>query len=374
MSEQQSSRSNSSPFSSIVKFFSEIFRERDHFGPHSRSGFEGFYSRTQLDNGGSITIVFCWVENARDRGNLVHISYIPPNALTPIIKYDYFPDTFRISSARPSEDGIVPFVVHSPSLGTMKVTPTSVQYTIDSPQDKLFLNLTLTNRTPWSNTSILSGPMGFVARISRLLPLNWHVYSTHSDAAYDLSYGDTHINGSGVSHIEKNWGTSFPKGWIWSQSFNSGAAGGGKSLSLAGGIALPGVNAYLIGYRSPNLHWDFRPPFAMALGPISPFLKVKHFSNSGIVDITVQTFTRKLVIRIQAPVETFFSFPAPLKEGHRLGYAYESFRAKVWVECWTRKWPWSTWIKIEEGQCGVSEQGVPCAALEFGGSYCHLVE
>jgi len=231
--------------------------------------------------------------------------------------------------------------------------------------------MTLTERTPWSKTNLLAGPMGFVACISRFLPLNWHVFSTSSHASYELSYEGNKLSGSGVAHTEKNWGASFPKGWIWSQSFSTGQSP--RGLSLAGGSALPGVQAYLIGYRSEKLHWDFRPPFSMALGPLSPFLSVHHDSEAGSVKLTVQSFCRRLVIRMKAPPETFFPFPAPLEEGHRPGFAYESFKGKVLVEAWSRDWPWRPWVRVEEGVCGLSQDGHPCAALEFGGSFCHLV-
>ena len=40
---------------------------------------------------------------------------------------------------------------------------------------------------------------------------------------------------------------------------------------------------------------------------------------------------------------------------------------------WERAWPWQPWTLVEEGECGVAAEGAPCAALEFGGMFSHLV-
>lgn len=58
--------------------FLSLWTRTDHFAPHSNAGFEGYYARTHLENGGTLAIVFCWVKNAKDRPNLVHVSYTPP--------------------------------------------------------------------------------------------------------------------------------------------------------------------------------------------------------------------------------------------------------------------------------------------------------
>jgi len=263
----------------------------------------------------------------------------------------------------------ISFVLTAPGVGEFEVTPTSMAYRILVPEVQLDLTVSLTKLVPWSPAQPLEGPMGAFTHLSHLLPLNWAVHSTCSKAEIHLSYEGRTEHIRGVAHVEKNWGNSFPAGWIWSQSFGMG----GKSFALAGGAALPGVQAYLIGYRSSKCDWDFKPPFTVGVGPFSPFMTVKHDSRTGTVDLVVCTFTRKLVIKINAPVDTFIPFPAPMKEGHRLGFAHESFRGQTWIEAWNRRWPWETWTLVENGFCGLTEDGEPCSALEFGGSFCHKV-
>jgi len=51
--------------------------------------------------------------------------------------------------------------------------------------------------------------------------------------------------------MEKNWGVSFPKAWIWSQAHDEDS---GASI-LASGGPLPGpipIEAHLIGYKNPE--------------------------------------------------------------------------------------------------------------------------
>jgi hypothetical protein len=61
---------------------------------------------------------------------------------------------------------------------------------------------------------------------------------------------------------EKNWGASFPDSWIWAEGIKLNA-NPDTYFALAGGpTKIFGplvVTAYLAGYRSPNLNWNFHP-------------------------------------------------------------------------------------------------------------------
>lgn len=63
----------------------------------------------------------------------------------------------------------------------------------------------------------------------------------------------------------------------------------------------------------------------------------------------------------------------PLASGHEPMFAYESFVARTHIEAWERAYPWQAWKLVEDGPCGITSEGRPCAALEFGGSFSHLV-
>ncbi|CDO69066.1 hypothetical protein BN946_scf184992.g15 [Trametes cinnabarina] len=343
---------------------------RDHFAPHPSLRFDGYYTRTQTTDGATIAVIFCWMKGAKKRGNLVLVLYDTPHAGASGLqsfKYEFYPDHFDVSTGEFARGRPQAFTITAQGLGTMKVTPTTIEYDVSIPEKALRLHLVVTNHTPWSRAHPLEGPMGPVLHVSYFLPLNWHVRSTQSVATYDVTHSDATIQGTGHAHPEKNWGSSFPRGWIWAQAFS---ADGEHTLCLAGGEALPGIQAYLVGYRSPACpDWDFRPPWAVGVGPIAPFMQIRRDHIKGEVELTMSTWSRKLHVCIEAPPETFVGVPGPLKDGHEPDYCHESFQAKVLVSAFRRAWPWTEWEMVEEAVLGQTVDGTNCGALEFGGSY-----
>ncbi|KAI0777547.1 hypothetical protein BD413DRAFT_517690 [Trametes elegans] len=369
--------------------------QTDHFAPHSSCKFEGYYTRAVLEDGATLAVIFCWVKGAKGRGNLVLVLYNRPDddghdaqdpneRPIPSFKYEFFPDRFDVSVGAHSRGEPRAFTITAPGLGSMAVSAHTIAYDIAVPAHdlRLRLALALTRRTAWSRTDPLGGPMGaLLLPLSALLPLNWHVRATAAAAACELAHAGRTVRGAARAHAEKNWGASFPGGWIWAQACPapapapepSPAAGpGGRTLCLAGGEALPGVQAYLVGYRSPAVGaWDFRPPWTLGIGPLAPFLRVVRDSRRGTVDVRVETWFRRLRVRIAAPPGSFVGVAAPLEDGHKLDFAHESFRAKVEVEAWQRRWPWAEWELVEKGVLGQTADGAYCGALEFGGSFSH---
>lgn len=109
-----------------------------------------------------------------------------------------------------------------------------------------------------------TGPEGWLVNFP--LPLHWFVYSSRSEISFyeitNVTSGSIKRAYGGVAHLEKNWGKSFPRQWIWSQGVSS--SGDNASFALSGGLVdfpFLSVNAYLIGYRNPaeNISLDFRP-------------------------------------------------------------------------------------------------------------------
>ncbi|OSD07862.1 hypothetical protein PYCCODRAFT_359480 [Trametes coccinea BRFM310] len=345
---------------------------RDHFAPHPPLRFDGYYTRTQTEDGATIAVIFCWMKGAKKRGNLILVLYDTPHDRRgglASFKYEFYPEHFDVTTGEFVRGRPQSFTITAPGLGSMKVTPETIEYDVSVPDKSLRLHLLLTNHKPWSNAHPLEGPMGSVLHISHFLPLNWHVRSTQSIATFQVAHGDATIRGTGHAHPEKNWGSSFPRGWIWAQSFS---ADGKHTLCLAGGEALPGIQAYLVGYRSPVCpDWDFRPPWAFGLGSFAPFMQVRRDPVKGEVEITLSTWSRKLHVLITAPPDTFVGVPGPLKDGHQPNYCHESFQAKVTVQASCRRWPGAKWELVEDAVLGQTADGTNCGALEFGGSYGH---
>lgn len=108
-----------------------------------------------------------------------------------------------------------------------------------------------------------AGPEGWLGRTG-LLPCRYFVQSTGSEARYRLTRagargkGRETVSGSATAHVESNYGTAFPRGWVYAQV--SGAQPG-TSLLLVGGkfrIGLAAPVTWLAALRSPALSIDLR--------------------------------------------------------------------------------------------------------------------
>ncbi|TBU37105.1 hypothetical protein BD309DRAFT_657486 [Dichomitus squalens] len=413
-------------------------QHRDHYAPHLKRAFNGYYTRVQLADGATLAVIFCWVRKAPERKNLVLVCYTPcvrppvvppsqgpstatlagsstgnttlPGDTTPglpypcadsrAFKYEFYPENFELTVGPPRQPH-ASFTISAPRVGHMKVTADEVEYCISVPERNLHVHLALDAHVPWDPAQPRRGPMGRILHLSSLLPLNWHVRSTASRATYAVAHHGKKVRGVGLAHVENNWGNSFPTGWIWAQAFDApprvdadgsvdaptDSEGGGedvggepdegtRSFAMAGGRAFMGVQAYLVGYRSPKCNWDFRPPVAMGVGKLAPFMDVRHDSRSGGVAIRLRTWRRRLEVAIEAPPETFIGMAAPLPKGHEPGFARESFQATVHVKAERRRWPWpwSQWDVVDEVVLGRTADGLSCGALEFGGAFYKVGE
>jgi hypothetical protein len=69
--------------------------------------------------------------------------------------------------------------------------------------------------------------------------------------------GDVVVEGRALGHVETNYGSSFPNGWIYIQ----GVGSGGVSVLVTGGefgIGPVAPLTYIVAVRGPGLHLDFR--------------------------------------------------------------------------------------------------------------------
>lgn len=121
------------------------------------------------------------------------------------------------------------------------------------------------------------------------------------------------------------------------------------------------MKAFLVGYRSNDLNLAFRPPFALRLLGVGPFMSYTVDWESRTFELSVQSFRRKITIRATAPKGTFFSLAAPFAEGHRQNFLGQSMQARVEVKIYESGW-FGPWRVVRED---VFEDG----GLEFGGAY-----
>jgi tocopherol cyclase len=334
----------------------------EQFAPHPSAMFEGYYSKFRLPSGSHIALIICTVPNATTHPpHMVSFTYYPssPSPSNPIFQREHW-----VSSLSFEETGAGhAFKLSAPGLGSMSVDKDSTT-TYDLECEEWSLHGTTTDRTPWNEGET---PEGVLVRLP--LPLHWHVHSLSSSCEFKLRIRDVELpredqKGRASVHQEKNWASSFPESHMWVQASEVNGNGARRGVCLAGGKIL-GMTAYILGYRSPDLNVDFKPPFALAVFNLSPLMNVDVDWENRKFEISVAGLWKKIVIKAQAPKEKgWFGLGAPFKEGHLQNFCTESFSAVIEVEVSERAgwWPWCAWREIRRERF---ENG----SLEFGGGY-----
>ena len=324
-----------------------------HFAPHPRSKFEGYYSKFTLPSGASLALIVCSVPQAETRPHMVSFTYVPHDTSRIFQKELWVDNIARVTKSNNA------FELQVPGVGTVDVSSDSTT-TYDLKHDSFAFKGTTRNQIPWSSTK--STPEGLLVYLP--LPLHWHVQSLASECDFSLKIPDykslptADANGTAIVHQEKNWAHSFPSAHVWIQARRED-----YGLCIAGGHIL-GMKAFLAGFRSPARELDFRPPLALSVLGISPFMHFKVDWDYRTVEFSVTGWTKKLTVTIMAPKGTFFGLSAPFYDGHRKNFLSQSFQASAFVQVWERKW-WRLfggWSLSE----AVKFEG---ASLEFGGDF-----
>ena len=336
--------------------------------PHPSSAVEGYYSKFDLSNGSHIVLVICTVRVAIDpnRMYMVSFTYHPPNG-TQFWQRQYWDKTIHMRRT-PNSISSHAFELDVPGCGYVRFKGDGrLEY--DLCFNDFRFQARIARKQGWDGeglgTENESSPEGWLTALP-FIPLHWHVSSLKSTGTCSLRIVSDaipqHIATQGeedvVVHTEKNWGNSFPKSHMWIQARHEGRS----SICLAGGAVMPGVKAFLVGYRSADLKLDFRPPLAMQLLGFSPFLSSHSDWNSRTFELDVRTFTTRLVVKAEAPPDSFFTLGAPFPEGHREAALGQSFRATLDVTIYHRPFVFMQWEELRR-------ETFERASLEFGGAY-----
>lgn len=191
---------------------------RDLYEPHTWWGFDGPYSRVQLDDGSTFVTIMSSVWRAKTRPHLCHVGYYPTQSQNSEDKNeiqafscDFFPDAIVPTRHRNlDKDGTAAFeleaaIPEQDASFHLDVKPGHQRYHHQflhpETKQKLDIRLDITQATPHS----VLGPM-WIARFLPI-PLKWHIFSTRSRCQLTVKEGDkTLMQKNGLCHQEKNWG------------------------------------------------------------------------------------------------------------------------------------------------------------------------
>ncbi|KAI5369204.1 hypothetical protein Slin14017_G000830 [Septoria linicola] len=322
----------------------------DHHKPHPSAAFEGYYSKFDLPSGAHLALICCEVRGAKHKPNMVSFTYVPKDNAPGYFQREVF--TEQMHQVASTEDN--GFIIDVPGMGRIRWYEDHTAYDLEH-ADFTFKAKTL-SRTKWSKTT--DTPESLLVHLP--LPLHWHVQSLASECDYNMKITDYSVpaedaSGRAMVHDEKNWARSFPSAHMWLQ-----ARDGDRGFCCAGGQIL-GMEAFLLGYRSKDLEIDFRPPFAVRVAGLGPFMTYTKNWEDRTFELSVQNFTQKLTVKATAPKNTFFSLTSPFPEGHRENYLGQSFNATMEVKVY-ESGLFSPWKLIREDT-------FEHASLEFGGGY-----
>jgi hypothetical protein len=333
--------------------------------PHPSAAVEGYYTKFDFPNGAHIVLVICSVRQAYDpsRAHMVSFTYQPPTG-NEFWQRQFYDRTISMRRTPKAEHNNA-FELDVPGVGYVRFDGDGdVEYDLDFNDFRFCARVR--SEVMWSGGQDEPGwessPEGWLSILP--LPLHWHVSSLRSRGTCDLQVMNNAVpqlisasHQTVCAHLEKNWGNSFPKSHIWIQARKQN-----RYLCLAGGAVVPGVKAFLVGYRSEDLELDFKPPFAMQLLGVSPFISSRADWGSRTFQLDVRSFTTRLVVEATSPPDSFFTLGAPFPEGHREHALGQSFRATAHLKIYHRPFPFMTWSELREE---VFEN----ASLEFGGAY-----
>jgi hypothetical protein len=325
-----------------------------HNAPHSNAAFEGYYNKFDLPSGAHLVIVICKVKNAQTKPDALSFVYTGQDPSKTYHKVIYV-EKLEMKRLNTKDDA---FILDMPGIGYAKWSSDSTtEYVLE--HEMFSFHATTTSRVPWSEHS--DSPEGMLVHLP--LPLHWHVQSLASKCKFSMQIPGFEVpsedsSGEAIVHQEKNWAFSFPSAHMWVQCRK-----GDKGFCCAGGQIL-GLEAFLLGYRSKDMNFDFRPPFAVRVAGFSPFMSYAVDWENRSFDLTVQSFRRKVMVHAVAPKGSFFPLSPPFPEGHRSNYLNQSFQANIEIKMYESGWfgPWKL----------VRQDLFEGGSLEFGGNYYPL--
>lgn len=214
------------------------------YQPHPDAPFEGYYTRITTTTGATILLIFSTVRSAKKEGkpHLVHFSYISPENDGKTIVHNIYPEKLIFEGRGQGKDADAELTItavdeRGEKVGTLVASKAgTVEYWLTLPVGAeagggtLEVDIQLQNGTPWGGKGSVRGmetsPEGPLSALIHLLPLHWFVRNVSAEAEINVekvvtlpATGEEQVElvlqEKGSGHIEKNWGATFPTGWVW---------------------------------------------------------------------------------------------------------------------------------------------------------------
>ena len=338
-----------------------------HVLPSRGPFFEGWYLRlSDPTHNASFGVLFGKVlpDDPAEAANLTFIGLLNTTSQASVLMaHDAFPDVANVTltvdghpvTKNPDKSSPANMTWRSPE-GYVHVADshTTVNVTIGSVHFEMETGAVV----PWAEDGY--GPMG-IWDAWLPLPLYWFVYSVRTPIVrytwQDTTTGQSFSSTSGVVHMEKNWGNSFPTAWMWAQGYSSST---GATFAITYGpinilFQSISVDGHLAGYRNPraDISVDFRPD--------NSYKSVTHDACRGETSFEFTSLTYTLSIQMSSSMGTYSGcLYGPMQNGFR-PVCVESYASIAVVEL----------RKTIFGQL-VDRQEFTNTALEFGGDFtCH---
>ena len=172
-------------------------------------------------------------------------------------------------------------------------------------------------------------------------PLKWHVHHLKGEASGEIAINSADraplvasMSGAPL-HQEKNWGSAFPKRWVWLQSnvFEErpdvafAAAGGpvfGFDLSPSG---------YMMGIRARDRFYNWRTQDGHSFKDVA--FKIDSDSGDAVWTLRAESLRYRADIRARGPISELIAIDVPGEDGLEFG-AFEHLSAELNIELYAR--------------------------------------
>ena len=205
------------------------------------------------------------------------------------------------------------------SVGDNRFSLHGMELNLESEDLSVRGNLRFEHIVPWPVRVFSPGAMGWYRFVPGMENYHGILSLNHTIAGILQIDGAACDFSGGRGYIEKDWGTSFPKSWIWLQTNHFPDPEVSLTVSVA---TVPWGRRYFTGYITGFLFHDDFYPFS-------------NYSGGGIIDFSVESENRvrvvfrnkKYTLELEAKKEGGTDLKAPVS-GRMEGHVHESLRSE----------------------------------------------